>query len=64
MANAASPKALQAPFVCLKGVSRYIIQHRSVGHTYEKIFIDYIDAHLTELTIEDPYLLEARQGRN
>ena len=58
----AAQQPLQAPVVCLKGLSQYVIRDGSVGHTYERILVDYIDVYLTKLRIEDGYLLEKHQG--
>ena len=37
------------------------IDANSVGHGYDKIFGHYIDASLTEVNVEDPYVRNHRQ---
>lgn len=44
-----------------RGPPPYEILEGSTGHTYAKIFGPYINASLTSLTVEDPYLHERYQ---
>lgn len=39
------------------------IEEDSTGHTYESIFGQCIDDHLTEVVIEEPYFIQSYQVR-